>query len=331
MAGNGQEQRRALVTGLTGQDGSFLAELLIEKGYRVTGLIRRPATQSLGSSEHLRGQVELVHGDLLKPESLTEAVAVVRPHELYHLAAPSFVPKSWQRPAETLAAIAESTATLLEAVRDRSEWTRVFVAASGAMFGAAPESPQRENTPCRPQTPYATAKLAAHQLVGLVRAHDGLFACSGILYNHESERRPEEFVSRKVTRAAAAVKLGLSGELVLGDLTAVRDWSFAADIMQGAWLMLQQEHPDDYILSSGSHHSVAELAEAAFAHVGLDADRYVRVDPSLVRAPESVPQVGDPSGARERLGWKATLSFEQLVHRMVDADLRALQMNERPI
>lgn len=290
MAANGRGRRRALVTGLTGQDGSFLAELLLEQGYRVIGLIRRRATEPLGSSEHLRDQVELVRGDLLEPASLTEAVALVRPHELYHLAAPSFVPGSWQRPAETLAAIAQSTATLLEAVRDRSEWTRVFVAAPGAMFGAAPESRQREDTPCRPQTPYATAKLAAHQLVGLVRAHDGLFACSGILYNHESERRPVEFVSRKVAGAAAAIKLGLSDEVVLGDLSAVRDWSYAADVVQGAWLALQQERPDDYILSSGTPHSVAELAQTAFSYLGLDADRYVRVDQGLMRAPARVPR-----------------------------------------
>jgi GDPmannose 4,6-dehydratase len=224
----------------------------------------------------------------------------------------------------TIAAIVGSTATLLTAVRDCTEQVRVFVASSGAMFGAAPESPQREDTRCRPETPYASAKLAAHQLVGQLRRRDGIFACSGILYNHESERRPESFVPRKITRAAAAVKLGLAGEVVLGDLDAVRDWSFAGDIVRGAWLMLQQDQADDYILASGIPHSVAELADVAFAHVGLDAGRYIRVDPGLVRPPEPVPRVGDPSRARERLGWSATLSFQQLVHRMVDADLRAL-------
>ena len=192
------------------------------------------------------------------------------------------------------------------------------------MFGDAPESPQREDTPCRPRTPYATAKLAAHQLVGQFREHDGLFACSGILYNHESERRPESFVPRKIARAAAAIKLGLAGELVLGDLGAIRDWSFAGDVMRGAWLMLQQHEPEDYILASGVGHTVAELVTAAFAHVSLDAHAYVRVDEGLVREAERVPRVGDPSRARERLGWVPELSFEQLIARMVDADLRKM-------
>jgi GDPmannose 4,6-dehydratase len=316
--------RRALLTGLTGQDGSFLAELLLEKGYQVTGLIRRAPTEPLGSSEHLRDRVDLVKGNLLSPESLTEAVVAVKPHELYHLAAPSVVPESWRRPGQTLAAIAESTAALLEAVREHSEDTRVFIAASGAMFGAATESPQREGTLCRPQTPYATSKLAAHQLVGQLRGHDGIFACSGILYNHESERRPKSFVTRKITRAAAAIKLGLAEQVTLGDLAAIRDWSFAVDIVRGAWLMLQQAEPDDYILSSGRPHTVAELAETAFACVGLEAQDHIRVDANLMRAVELVPQVGDPSKARARLGWGATLTFEQLIHRMVDADLRAL-------
>jgi GDPmannose 4,6-dehydratase len=323
------EARRALVTGITGQDGSFLAELLLERGYAVTGMTRRAASESLGCSEHLRRRIALVEANLLEAESLRKAMADVRPHELYHLAAPSFVPDSWRDPVVTVAAIAGATAGLLTAVRDGGEHTRVFVASSGAIFGAAPESPQREGTPCRPETPYATAKLAAHQLVGQLRAHDGVFACSGILYNHESERRPESFVTRKITRTAAAIKLGLAEQVVLGDLRAVRDWSFAGDVMLGAWLMLQQDDPNDYILASGIPHSVAELVEVAFGYLGLDAHRYVHVDPGLVRASEPVRQVGDPSRAKERLGWEPTLSFEQLVHRMVDADLRALQISER--
>jgi len=318
-------QPRALVTGITGQDGSFLAELLLGKGYEVTGMIHRPATERLGSAEHLRDRLALIHGDLLDPESLARAVAQLTPDELYHLASPSFVPESWQQPARTLAAIAGSTATLLEATRDHSPSTRVFVAASGAVFGAAPESPQHEDTPCRPQTPYATAKLAAHQLVAQMRDHDGLFACSGILYNHESERRPESFVSRKITRGAAAIKLGLTDEVVLGDLDAVRDWSFAGDIMEGAWLTLQQQRPADYILASGIPHTVRELAIVAFGRLGLNAEEHVRVDASLQREPEATAQVGDASRARGQLGWRPTLGFEQLVHRMVDADLRDLE------
>jgi GDPmannose 4,6-dehydratase len=317
--------RHALITGLTGQDGSFLAELLLERGYEVTGFVRGDPAGSLGCTEHLRGQIELVRGDLLDPGSLRAAVEQSRPTEIYHLGGPSFVPASWERPAETLSAIAGSTATLLEVVCDLSPRTRVFVAASGAIFGEAPESPQREDTTCRPTNPYAIAKLAAHRLVGAMREHDGLFACSGIVYNHESERRPERFVTRRITRAAAEIALGLREELTLGSLEAVRDWSFAGDIVRGAWLMLQQERPEDYVLSSGVPHTVAEFAAAAFACVDLDAERYLRVDPALVRASERTPSVGDPSRARERLGWEPEVSFAELVERMVRFDLRALQ------
>jgi GDPmannose 4,6-dehydratase len=323
--------KRALVTGITGQDGSFLAELLLEKGYEVSGVVRGGGDRGLGCSEHLRERLTLIPGDLLDANSLRIAVEVASPHELYHLASPSFIPVSWKRPAETLRAIVGSTTALLEAVRtlkgtsESAPRARVWVAASGAMFGDAPESPQREETPCRPTSPYAIAKLASHQLVGAMRAHDGLFACSGIVFNHESERRPLPFVTRTITRAAAQIKLGLAEEVTLGALDAVRDWSFAGDVMRGAWLMLQQERADDYVLASGVGHTVAELARAAFACVGLDFERYVRVDPELVRAPERTVSVGDPSKARERLGWEPRVSFEQLVERMVQADLRSLE------
>jgi GDPmannose 4,6-dehydratase len=314
----------ALITGITGQDGSFLAELLLERGYTVTGLIRSRAEDPLGCSEHLRDRIRLVRGDLLEPDSLRAAIERVGPAELYHLAAPSFVPASWQRPGETIMAIAGSCAAVLEAVRDIDAATRVYVAASGAIFGEAPESPQREDTPCRPTTPYAIAKLAAHQLVGAVRSHHGLHASSGIVFNHESERRPERFVTRRITRGAAAISLGLQSELTLGSLEAVRDWSFAGDIVDGAWLMLQQEHADDYVLASGVPHTVAELAATAFACVGLDAELYLRADPSLVRPVERTPSVGDPSRARQRLGWEPRVGFPELVERMVQADLRLL-------
>ncbi len=317
--------RRALLTGLTGQDGSFLAELLLERGYRVSGLVRGAPDLSLGSSEHLREQLDLVHGDLLDPGALRRAIEQSQPAEVYHLGGPSFVPASWERPGEALSAIAGSTASLLEIVREISPDTRVFVAASGAMFGEALQSPQHEDTPCRPTTPYAIAKLAAHELVGAVRAHDGLFACSGIVYNHESERRPERFVTRRITRGAAEIALGLREELTLGSLDAVRDWSFAGDIVRGAWLMLQHERPDDYVLASGVPHTVAEFAAAAFECVDLEAERYLRVDPALVRSPESTPSVGDPRKAHERLGWEPEVSFSELIERMVRADLRSLQ------
>jgi GDPmannose 4,6-dehydratase len=315
----------ALITGLTGQDGSFLSELLLEKGYAVTGLVRGAPGQSLGCSEHLRERVELVRADLLEPASLRAAIEHVAPREIYHLAAPSFLPASWERPGETMDAIVGSTAAILEAVRDIDPGIRVFVSASGAIFGDAGESPQREDTPCRPQSPYAIAKLAGHQLVAALRAHDGLYACSGIVYNHESERRPEQFVSRRITRGVAAIALGLKDELSLGALDAVRDWSFAGDIVRGAWMMLQQEDAADYILASGVPRTVAQLAQTAFACVDLDAERYLRVDPALVRAPEGTPSVGDPAKARRRLGWRPEVSFEELVERMVNADLRSLE------
>ena len=318
-------QRTALITGLTGQDGSFLAELLLDKGYSVTGLVRGEPRESLGATEHLRGRVGLAYGDLLDQYSLRAAVASFGSGEIYHLAAPSFVPASWQLPAETIAAIAGSTATILEAVRDLDAGARVFVAASGAIFGDAPQSPQREDTPFRPTNPYAVAKLAAHELAGAMRAHDGVHVSSGITYNHESERRPEQFVTRRISRGVAEIALGRSSELTLGSLDAVRDWSFAGDIVEAAWLMLQQARADDYVLASGIGRTVAQLAETAFACVDLDAERYVRVDESLERAPESTPSVGDPTKARELLGWKPRLSFEQLVERMVRADLRALE------
>jgi GDPmannose 4,6-dehydratase len=326
---------RALLTGITGQDGSFLAELLLAQGYHVTGLAREGQTRQtgaepLGCAEHLRGGLELVAGDLLEPAGLREAIEQTRPSEIYHLAAPSFVPASWERPHETMRAIVGSAAAILEAVRELAPDARVFVAASGSIFGEAPESPQREDTPCRPTTPYAIAKLAAHQLVGALRAHDGLHVSSGILFNHESERRPERFVTRRITRGAAAIALGLREDLTLGDLGAVRDWSFAGDVMHGAWLMLQQEHPDDYVLASGVPHTVAEFAQAAFACLDLDAERYLRVDAALVRPPERTDNVGDPSRARERLGWEPLLSFPALVERMVRTDLRSLEAEIGP-
>jgi GDPmannose 4,6-dehydratase len=318
--------RRALITGISGQDGSFLAELLLEKAYEVTGFVHGdPKERSLGCSEHLRERLVLLGGDLLEPASLRAAIEQAQPHELYHLASPSFIPTSWEKPADTMRAIVGSTAILLEAVRDSDPRARVWAAASGSIFGDVRESPQNESTPCRPISPYAIGKLASHQLVGAMRAHDGLYACSGILFNHESERRPPRFVTRTVTRAAARIKLGLAEEVRLGELGAVRDWSFAGDVMYGAWLMLQQEQPEDYVLASGVGHTVAELTETAFAYLGLEAKRYVRVDQKLVRAPERTASVGDPSKARARLGWKPRLSFEQLVGRMVDADLRELR------
>jgi GDPmannose 4,6-dehydratase len=318
--------RRALITGITGQDGSFLAELLLGKGYAVTGVARGGGgDRRLGCSEHLRGRIEVLEGDLLDPGSLRAALQRTRPHELYHLGAPSLIPDSWRRPRETIEAIAGATATLLEAVRDDFHCTRVFVASSAAMFGQSPQSPQDELTPCAPVTPYAVAKLAAHRLAGAMREHDGLWVSCGILFNHESERAQPQLAARAVTRAAARVKLGLAGELELRSPRAVRDWSFAGDVMRGAWLALRQQRPDDYVLASGVGRTVAELARTAFACVGLDAQPYIRLDSTQARAPEPTPSVGDPGRARTRLGWRPTLDFEQLIRRMVDAELAALR------
>jgi GDPmannose 4,6-dehydratase len=317
--------RRALITGITGQDGSYLAELLIEEDYEVYGLVRGPLERQLGCSEHLRERLTLLSGDLADATSLRGAIEAARPDELYHLASPSFVPDSWLAPARTLSTIAGSTATLLETIHEISPHTRMFLASSAAIFGNAPESPQHELTPCRPNSPYAIAKLAAHQLVGVVREHDGLFVCSGILFNHESERRPERFVTRRITRGAAEIALGMRQELTLGDLGAVRDWSFAGDVMRGAWMMLQAEQPEDYVLASGVPHTVAEFARSAFAHLDLEAERYLRVDPALERGHEATPSVGSPANARTRLGWRPAVDFDALVERMVTADMRMLQ------
>ncbi len=318
-------RRRALVTGISGQDGSFLAELLLDRGYSVWGMVHGSPAKPLGCAEHLRDRLELVPGDLMNGDSLRAAIEQAAPAELYHLAAPSFVPASWEMPQETLAAITAATAVVLRAARDLGDGVRVYVAGSAMIFGRAHESPQRETTECHPTTPYGVAKLAAHQLVGLMRERYGIHASSGITFNHESERRPERFVSRKITRAAAAASLGMLEELPLGDLQAVRDWSFAGDVVHGAWLMLQQDEPDDYVLASGVARTVADLADAAFAYVGLEAERFIRVDEALVRPPERTPSVGDPTRAHERLGWSEQVSFAQLVERMVQADLRRLQ------
>ena len=314
---------RALITGVTGQDGSFLAEQLLGEGYEVIGLTRRDPAGNLGCSEPLRERMALLRGDVLDPRTQAD-IAELAPAEIYHLAAPTFVPDSWRDPAATMSAIYGSAAVLLALVAERLPGTRVFLAGSGEMFGDAPASPQSEDTPCRPRTPYASAKLAAHQLVGQLRARHGLYAVSGILYNHESERRPDRFVTRKITRGAAEIALGRRRTLVLGDLSAVRDWSFAGDVLHGVHLALRHETAQDYIFASGVGHTVEEFVEVAFAHLGLDPARHVEIDPSLVRAPESVAPVGDPARAREALGWVPTHDFAQIVARMVDADVAEL-------
>lgn len=317
--------RRALITGISGQDGSYLAELLVAKGYDVTGVVRDPEDRELPNLAAVRDRVALVAGDLLEPDTLVDALGAVRPHEVYHLAAPTFVPTSWEDPASILDAIGGATATLLGAARRLDPEMRVFVATSSEVFGDAGESPQAERSPMRPRSPYGVAKLAAHGLVGALREHFEMYVVSGITYNHESPRRPAHFLPRKVTRGVAAISLGLEDELVLGDLDAVRDWSHAADIVRGAWLSLQADAPSDYIFASGVGRIVGDLVTAAFAAAGTSPEGRIRVDPAFVRPPEPWAPVGDPSHARTTLGWEPEISFEQLIAEMVAADLADLR------
>jgi GDPmannose 4,6-dehydratase len=307
---------RALITGITGQDGFYLCEQLLEAGYDVVGLVRAGSQAPAG--------VATVQGDLGDPPSLRAAVLETAPDELYHLAAPTFVPASWKDPAGTLALVAGATATLLQAARE-VDGARVLVASSGEIFGAADVSPQNEATPMRPRSPYGVAKLAAFGLVDTLREKHGLHASSAIAYNHESPRRPERFLPRKVARGAAAIKLGLQDELVLGDLGAVRDWSHARDVVRGYRRMLEQDEPGDYVLASGVGRTVGDLVAAAFAVVGLEPEPYVRVDERFVRPSERTPPVGDITLARERLGWEPETSFETMIEEMVRSDLTALE------
>jgi GDPmannose 4,6-dehydratase len=316
--------RRALITGISGQDGSYLAELLCEQGLEVHGTVREAADGDRPNLERVRGALQLHAGDLLERGTLRAIVAATAPDQIYHLASPAFVPHSWSAVADTLEGASTITAELLEAVRDHAPAAHVVVASSREIFGTDALSPQREDTPCAPSSPYGVAKLAAHQLVGLLRAHDGLHLSSAILFNHESPRRDRHFISRKVTAAAAAISAGRQDELALGDTTAVRDWSAAGDIVRALALMAAAEEPGDYVLASGVGHTVRELVDVAFAAVGLQAERYLRTDPALVRPPEGSLAIGDPTRARERLGWNPQTSFEQLIAEMVAADLEAL-------
>ncbi len=318
--------KRALITGIGGQDGSYLAELLLERGYAVAGMVR-PGAVEYSNLEAVRGRIELLEADLLGQRSLATALEAARPGEVYNLAAPSFVPASWERPVETAEFAAVGATSLLEAIRTVDPAIRVYQASSSEIFGAPRQSPQTEETPLEPVTPYGVAKAYAHFIVSSYRRQYGLFACSGILYNHESPRRPLEFLPRKVAHGAAAISLGLQEELVLGDLDARRDWGYAGDYVRAMWLMLQEDEPGDYIVASGSSHSVRELVQCAFAHVGLDWEEHVRVDPALQRGTAELHRlVGDASRAHGRLGWRRELDFEQLVHLLVDADLERLRI-----
>ena len=317
--------RRALITGLTGQDGSYLAEQLLAGGDEVLGAVRNPERALHDASlDHLDGRVELLAADLLDPGSIRHAIATAQPDEIYHLAAPTFVPDSWEDATEVMAAIAGGTAAVLAAAGALAREARVLVASSSEIFGDAGVSPQAEDAPTRPRTPYGVAKLAAHQLVGVLRARHGRFLVSAITYNHESPRRPERFLPRKVTAGVAAIAAGQADTLTLGDLGAVRDWTHARDVVAGMVLALRHDTPGDYVLASGVGRTVGELVDAAFAVAGGERGDRVVIDPRLVRPPEPCPPVGDATKARRALGWEPATSFEQLVAEMVDADLARL-------
>jgi GDPmannose 4,6-dehydratase len=313
--------KRALITGITGQDGSYLAELLLSKGYEVVGLTRRLSTANYWRIEHLLNRIEIIPGDLLDQLSLIRVLERVRPHELYNLAAMSFVPASWDQPMLTGEFNSQGVTRVLEAVRVVDPGIRLYQASSSEMFGKVREVPQKETTPFYPRSPYGVSKVFAHYITVNYRESYGLFAVSGILFNHESPRRGLEFVTRKVTDGAARIKKGLAKELKLGNLDAHRDWGFAGDYVRAMWQMLQQQSADDYVIATGESHSVRELVEIAFARVGLDWQKFVTLDPALIRPAEVDHLIGDASKARAELDWTPSVDFKGLVEMMVDADL----------
>jgi GDPmannose 4,6-dehydratase len=316
--------KRALITGITGQDGSYLAELLLEKGYEVVGMVRRSSAPNVWRIEHLLPRLTLKPADLLDQLSLLRLIDEVRPHELYNLAAMSFVPASWDQPMLTGEFNSQGVTRMLDAVRRVDPSIRFYQASSSEMFGKVREVPQTELTPFYPRSPYGVSKVFAHYITVNYRESYGLFAVSGMLFNHESPRRGLEFVTRKVSEGVARIKLGLASQLSIGNLEAHRDWGFAGDYVRAMWLMLQQDRADDYVIATGVSHSVRELIEIAFDHVGLDWQQYVRTDPALLRPAEVDHLLGDASKARRELGWTPYTDFRQLVEMMVDADLQRL-------
>jgi GDPmannose 4,6-dehydratase len=318
-------RRTALITGVTGQDGSHLAELLLAQGYRVVGMVRRASTENFERIAHLRDRLELKQADLLDQQSLITVLSDVRPHEIYNLAAQSFVPTSWVQPVLTTEFDAVGVTRLLEAVRLACPEARFYQASSSEMFGKVRETPQSETTPFYPRSPYGVAKVYGHFITVNYRESYGMFACSGILFNHEGPRRGREFVTRKVSDGVARIKLGLAKELALGNLDARRDWGFAGDYVDAMWRMLQQAMPDDYVVATGETHSVRELVEIAFGIVGLRWQDYVRTDPALLRPAEVDTLIGDASKARRVLGWSPRVDFAALVEMMVRTDLERLK------
>jgi len=313
--------KTALITGITGQDGSYLAELLLSKGYRVVGVVRRASTESFERIGHIKDQLTLLQADLLDQYSLIDAVKIANPDEVYNLAAQSFVPTSWNQPVLTGEFTALGVTRMLEAIRLVNPKIRFYQASSSEMFGKVLETPQSENTPFYPRSPYGVAKVYGHYITVNYRESYDLFATSGILFNHESPRRGLEFVTRKVTNAAARIKLGIDKELRMGNLDARRDWGFAGDYVEAMWLMLQQDSPDDYVVATGETQTVETLVQVAFEHVGLEWQKYVVQDPAFYRPAEVDLLVGDPSKAAAKLGWKPKVTFRQLVEMMVDSDV----------
>ena len=317
--------KTALITGITGQDGSYLAEFLLGQGYSVAGMVRRSSTVNFGRIEHIQDRLTLVHGDLLDQTSLIDILREHKPDEIYNLAAQSFVPVSWKQPVLTGEFTALGVTRMLEAMRSIVPEARFYQASSSEMFGKVREVPQSEQTPFYPRSPYGVAKVYGHWITVNYRESYDLFACSGILFNHESPRRGLEFVTRKVTYGAAQIKLGLAQELHLGNLDSRRDWGFAGDYVKAMWLMLQQDQPDDYVVGMGDTHSVRELCRVAFGAVDLDWENYVVSDPVFYRPAEVDLLVSDPTKAKEELGWEAEVSFEELIQMMVNADLKHLK------
>ena len=321
--------KTALITGVTGQDGSYLADLLLEKGYRVVGMVRRSSTEKAERIEHLRGKIEIRQADLLDQLSLISLIEAARPQEVYNLAAMSFVPTSWEQPVLTVEFTGVGVLRVLDAVRVVDPSIRFYQASSSEMFGQVREVPQNEHTPFHPRSPYGAAKAYGHFVTINYREHYGMFAVSGICFNHESPRRGLEFVTRKVTDGAARIKAAGGGTLALGNLDAKRDWGYAGDYVRAMWLTLQQDAPSDYVVATGQTHSVRELCEVAFARVGLDWEDHVAVDERFVRKSEVDLLVGDASKARRELGWEPRVDFRGLVEMMVDADLARHERRRR--
>lgn len=315
------ERRRALITGITGQDGSYLAELLLSKDYEVFGVVRRTSHHALGRIDHIADRITLLPADLLDQHSLTVALQETKPHEVYNLAAQSYVPTSWSQPVLTGEFTALGVTRMLEAIRLVHPSARFYQASSSEMFGKVTETPQRESTTFYPRSPYGVAKAYGHWITVNYRESYGIYAVSGILFNHESPRRGIEFVTRKVTDAVARIKLGLTQELRLGNLDAHRDWGYAGDYVDAMWRMLQADVPQDYVIGTGVTHSVRNLVETAFGHAGLEWQKYVKLDPAFIRPAEVDLLLADPTLAREQLGWSPTVGFEKLIAMMVDADL----------